>query len=68
MPTLRRVYRQGNSYVISVPTFALEHCGLVVGGYFELSLVSGPAIVLKPHFGPTGGNGEQSRPEPSEGK
>lgn len=63
MPTLRRVYRQGNSCVISIPVWALNHCGLEIGGYFTLDLTPGPAIVLKPHFSPPGGNGQQARVE-----
>lgn len=61
MPTLRRVYRQGNSQVISIPSFALDHCGLAVGGYFELHLQFGPAILLTPHYAPPGGNGTQAK-------
>lgn len=50
MPIRRRVYRQGNSWVISIPEWALDHCHLPLGGYFELTLVSGCAIMLTPHL------------------
>lgn len=50
MPIRRRVYRQGNSWVISIPEWALDHCHLEGGGYFELSMVPGPAILLAPRI------------------
>lgn len=68
MPTLRRVYRQGNSCCISIPVWALDHCGLQVGGYFTLELIPGPAVLLKPHFAPPGGNGTAAKEIPPDDK
>lgn len=50
MPIRRRVYRQGNSWVISIPEWALDYCHIVPGSYFELTMINGPAILLTPHI------------------
>lgn len=51
MPCRRRVYRQGNSWVVSIPEWALEQCGTGGGGYYQLSVERGPVIVLAPYEG-----------------
>ena len=38
----RRIWRQGNSAVITLPPFHLEHLGLKVGQYIDLSLMEWP--------------------------
>lgn len=42
MPTIRRLYRSGNSVVVSIPEHLLQACRLKVGDYLWLSLVKGP--------------------------
>lgn len=42
----RRIYRQGNSKVISIPQHILDHLGIEVGDYFELAIVSTTAALL----------------------
>lgn len=69
MPIRRRVYRQGNSWVISIPEWALDHCHLSSGDYFELSIVPGPAILLTPRISlasnpPGEGDSNQKGKEP----
>jgi len=42
----RRIYKQGNSKVISVPPHILDHLNIDVGDYLELSIISATAILL----------------------
>lgn len=51
MPCLRRIYRQGNSWVVSVPEWALDQCGLSGGSAVLVEVERGPVIVLKPYSG-----------------
>lgn len=40
----RKIYRQGNSYVISISAFVLEHIGLAPGDYLSLAQISNSAF------------------------
>ena len=46
MPVLRRIWKQGNSDVISIPFYMLEQVGLSRGDYFDVSVISGDSIML----------------------
>lgn len=46
MPVLRRIWKQGNSSVISVPYYMLEQLHLDIGDYFEISVISDEAMML----------------------
>ena len=46
MPRRRRIYKQGNSKVISVPQHILDHLSIEVGDYFEISIVSSTSALL----------------------
>lgn len=46
MANRRRIYKQGNSKVISVPQHILDHLGIEVGDYFEISIISSATALL----------------------
>lgn len=48
MPVIRRVYKQGNSYVVSLPLWALEQLGMVKGDQFTLELLGRTELRLRP--------------------
>ena len=45
---LRRIFRQGNSQVISIPSYALAELGLDVGDYFIMEVLGTKGIYLTP--------------------
>lgn len=48
MPTLRRVYKQGSSLVISLPEWMLEQIGSKRGGLLQVEVTPGECIKLYP--------------------
>lgn len=46
MPVLRRIWKQGNSDVISIPFYMLAQVHIGRGDYFEVSVISDDAIML----------------------
>lgn len=40
----RRIYRQGNSFVISISSFVLESVGIAIGDYLSLAQISDSAF------------------------
>jgi len=69
MAVRRRIYRQGNSAVISLPTWALDYCKVEVGDYFVVEAMDVPGLKLLPEaggpMGARGGGGGESREERS---
>ena len=51
MAVRRRIYRQGNSAVISLPTWALDYCKVEVGDYFVIEAMDVPGLKLLPDAG-----------------
>jgi antitoxin component of MazEF toxin-antitoxin module len=45
---LRRIFKQGNSQVISIPGYALAELGLDVGDYFIMEVLGTKGIYLTP--------------------
>jgi hypothetical protein len=44
----RRVFNQGNSSVITFPSYLLERCGVGKGDYFLIEETPGPCLKLTP--------------------
>lgn len=47
MATVRRIFKQGNSCVITLPTNVLAHVGCLLGDNIELTLITGSQVVLR---------------------
>jgi len=52
MAVTRRIFKQGNSKVISIPEYVLDYCDMKEGDYFQISVIPGPAVLLKPWVKP----------------
>ncbi len=49
MATIRRVYKQGNSCVITIPTNVLAHMDCRLGDYLDLFLAPLSTVKLRKH-------------------
>lgn len=50
MPLIRRVYKQGNSYVVSLPEWILEQMKMEVGDRFTVEPIGRKEIRLRPYW------------------
>lgn len=46
MPTLRRIYKQGSSLVVSIPEWMLEQIGSQKGGLLQVEVTPGECIKM----------------------
>lgn len=47
MATIRRVYKQGNSCVITIPTNVLAHMGCLLGSKIRLTLMRHATVMIR---------------------
>jgi antitoxin component of MazEF toxin-antitoxin module len=52
MPILRRIHKQGSSYVCTIPFWMLEASGISPGAYVEVSLTARKEIKITLHSQP----------------
>lgn len=44
MSVYRRIFKQGNSLVVALPSYMVEACGVQSGDYFYIEQIPGPCL------------------------